>query len=71
MGFTRSLLLVIFCACAELPPPCDAATARRMEMDCFARVQAECVDVGIAEEACPVIAECDALADSRKKGCTP
>lgn len=75
MGLFRSLLLFLAClaeSCNDaLPPPCDAATARKMEIDCFARVQSECVDLGVPEEKCVVIKECDALADARQARCKP
>lgn len=62
---------VVSCSSGVRQPPCDAATARQMEMSCFARVQTECVDKGVPEEQCGVIAECDALADARKNRCAP
>lgn len=76
----RALLLLLVGGCSSvavvscddsLPPPCDAATARQIEMSCFARVQTECVDKGVPEGSCEAIKECAALADARHERCKP
>jgi hypothetical protein len=62
--------LVLACGCSsELPPPCDSGTALAMKVACFARVQTECVDKGIAEADCTVIGDCDKAAADRFNGC--
>jgi hypothetical protein len=59
-------------ACASSPPPkgCTEQDAAKIAAICAARVQTECVDKGIAEADCKVIAECDAQADAYQKDCS-
>jgi hypothetical protein len=59
-------------ACASSPPPkgCTEQDAAKVAAICAARVQTECVDKGIVEADCKVIAECDAQADAYQKDCS-
>jgi hypothetical protein len=59
-------------ACASSPPPkgCTEQDAAKVAAICAARVQTECVDKGVAEADCEVIAECDAQADAYQKDCS-
>jgi len=56
----------------SVPPPksgCTEQDSAKIAAICAARVQTECVDKGVAEADCKVIAECDAQADAFQKEC--
>lgn len=56
----------------SIPPPkpgCDDDSAAQIAALCFSRVQTECVNRGIPEEECGIIAACDEEAANRKKEC--
>lgn len=52
-------VVVLALGCGQAPPPCDPARYAVTLGECAARVQTECVDRGIPESDCAVLAECD------------
>lgn len=62
-------MALVGCGSAPLKPPCDDATAGQIAAVCAFRVQTECVDRGIPEDACEPLKECNEKADKRQAGC--